>query len=75
MDFVDARSACVTLNAMSMDHRQAFFRVIVEGMPLERLAQESGKPLDAVQELLRQVGVAVHGRVAKRQHARRRNWL
>jgi DNA-directed RNA polymerase specialized sigma24 family protein len=56
MDVVDARSACVTLNEMSIDHRQAFFRVIVEGMPLERWAQESGKPLDAIQELLRQVG-------------------
>lgn len=68
----DVRMACVTLNGMSDAHRETFHAVIVQGRSLVEWSRETGQPLKYLWDLLREIGLEVSGRLAKRSRARRR---
>jgi hypothetical protein len=72
---LDARMACVTLNGMSEDHRQAFHAVVVKGMSLRAWADEVGTRPKKIHDLLREVGSEVQTRLVRRHKARRRRRL
>jgi DNA-directed RNA polymerase specialized sigma24 family protein len=72
VELLDARRACIALNGLSDEAREAFHAVVLEGRAPGDWAERSGLDGERVAELLREAGRRVEAAVRQRRAPRGR---